>query len=565
MTKVKSGVLLVFFITLVAFVLAGAQERTMGLLINEDDAFVGYTLFSPMPYTVAYLIDNDGLLINSWESEYRPSMAAYLLENGNLLRPGKLGGNDEFPFTGGSGGIVQEIAWDGSIVWEFEHASELYYPHHDIEPLPNGNVLIIVWEYKSGEEAIEAGRDPDLLSSGKLWPDHIIEVEPDGQFGGNIVWEWHIWDHLIQDFDETKDNYGVVEDHPELLDINFDPRPGGNRGNSDWNHLNSIDYNEELDQLLLSSHTQYEIYVIDHSTTTEEAAGHTGGRYGRGGDFLYRWGNPVGYRAGDEEDRRLYGQHDARWVEPAHPGEGNITIFNNGRNRPEGNYSTVDEIEPPIDNEGNYILIPGLPYGPEEPTWVYTAEDPFDFYSQNISGAHRLPSGNTLICEGRNGKFFEITPEEEIVWLYINPVSDEGPMNQGDPPDNNNVFWTQRYAPDFAGFEGRDMTPGDPIERYPTDVAEGIDEIPYAYALFSNYPNPFNAATTIKYNLPNSADVTIEIYDILGRRVKTLVQGEQQAGYHQVTWNAPDKSSGIYFYQIQAGDFIETKRMLLLK
>ncbi len=544
---------------------AWAQETTMGLIIHEDGAFVGYTLFAPMPYHVTYLIDNDGLLINSWASEYRPAMSAYILENGNILRAGKLLGNPEFPPMGGSGGIVQEIAWDGSIVWEFEYSSDQHLPHHDIEPLPNGNVLIIAWEYKSGEEAIEAGRDPDMLPEDKLWPDHIIEVEPEGQSGGNIVWEWHVWDHLIQDFDPTKENYGVVEDHPELLDINYDPRPGPNHGNPDWNHMNSIDYNEELDQILMSSHTLDEIYVIDHSTTTEEAAGHSGGRYGRGGDLLYRWGNPEAYRAGNQSDRKLFKQHDARWVESDHPGEGNMTIFNNGRNRPEGNYSSIDEIEPPIDTEGNYILIPGFPYGPEEPIWIYTAENPYDFYAQSLSGAQRLPNGNTLICNGPRGTFFEITLEEEIVWLYINPVNADGPMFQGDPPQGNAAFWTQRYAPDFPGFDGRDMTPGDPIERYHTDVAEGFDEIPDIFAIFPNYPNPFNATTTIKYNLPDPADVIVEIYDLLGRRVETLVNRQQQAGYHQVVWDAKDAPSGIYFYRIQAGGYAKTTTMVLLK
>ncbi len=563
--RITSLLLLAIVCVLIAHLnLAGAQERTMGLFINEDDAFVGYTLFAPMPYNVTYLIDNNGLLVHSWECEDKPRFAARLLETGNLLRSSNRGENPDFP-GGGSSGLVQEIAWDGAIIWEYEYSSDVHQSHHDIESLPDGNVLVIAWEYKSREEAIEAGRNPDLLSSNKLWPDHIIEVEPDGQSGGNIVWEWHIWDHLIQDFDSTKENYGVVEDHPELLDINFDPRSGPNRGNHDWNHLNSIDYNEELDQILVSAHTQYEIYVIDHSTTIEEAAGHSGGRYGRGGDFLYRWGNPQAYRAGSEEDQRFFRQHDAAWVEPGYPGEGNITVFNNGGNRPDGDYSTVDEIEPPIDDQGNYLLVPGTAFGPEEPVWIYVAENPQDFFSGNISGAQRLPNGNTLICSGQNGKFFEVTQGREIVWLYINPVNIHGPMNQGDPPNGNLVFRIHRYAPDFPGFDGHDMTPGDPIERYPTDVAEGVDEVPARLALFYNFPNPFNATTTIKYNLPNSADVIIEIFDILGRKVEMLVTGEQHAGYHQVIWDAADNSSGMYFYRIQAGEYAETRKMVLLK
>ena len=555
----------VFIITMAASICfssvftVSAQERTVGLIINEGDASIGFTLFAPMPYTVTYLIDNNGLLVHTWESGYRPKLAVQIMEDGSLIRTGRPGGNPVF-YGAGAGGLIHKISWEGSLDWEFEYSSDQYILHHDFEILPNGNVLMIAWEYKSAEEAIEAGRNPDLMMEGKLWPDHVIEVEPEGQSGGNIVWEWHIWDHLIQDFDLTKANYGIVGDHPELMDINFTLNLL-----ADWNHANSIDYNEDFDQVLLSLHHQSEIIIIDHSTTTEEAAGHSGGRYGRGGDFLYRWGNQRVYRAGGEEDRKLFRQHDARWIEPGLPGEGNILVFNNGGGRPGGGYSTVEEIEPPVDSEGNYFLEPGSAYGPEEPGWIYMAENPEDFFSPNLSGAHRLPNGNTLICKGAGGEFFEVTPEGEIVWLYINPVNAYGPMNQGDEPENNNVFRVHRYLPDFPGFDSRDMTPGDPIERYPTDVADGIDEIPYAFALFSNYPNPFNAKTTLKYDLPNSADVTVDIYDLLGRKVETLVQGEQQAGRHQVVWDTKYAVTGIYFCRIRAGKNDEIRKMLLRK
>ncbi len=556
----KHCIILIIFIAFSAFSSTVAQERTIGLLINEDNAFSGYTLFAPMPYTVTYLIDNNGLLVHSWESEYKPRFAAHLLENGSLIRAGKPGLNPVFN-GGGAGGIVQEIAWDGSLDWEFEYSSDEYLLHHEIRNLPDGNLLMIAWEYKSADELIEAGRDPVLIpDENELWPDHIIEVEPTGQSGGNVVWEWHIWDHLIQDFDPSKENYGVVADHPELMDLNFiyNITP-------DWNHTNSIDYNEEYDQILLSLHHPSEIIVIDHSTTTEEAAGHSGGRYGKGGDFLYRWGNPQVYRAGSEEDRKLYKQHDARWIEPGLPGDGNITIFNNGWGRPDENYSSIEEIEPPIDGEGNYLLTPGSAYGPEEPVWIYGAENPEMFFSQKISGAHRLPNGNTLICKGRGGDFFEVTSTGEKVWQYINPVNENGPMNQGDPPEGNNVFRIHRYAPDFSGFEGRDLTPGDPIERYITDITDGSDKIPGKIEFFSNYPNPFNATTSFTFSSLEPQHVTLAVYDLLGGEVKTLLDEHISAGMHHITFDASDLASGIYFYSLQAGDRTETKRMVLLK
>ncbi|MCP4580820.1 MAG: hypothetical protein GY839_04335 [candidate division Zixibacteria bacterium] len=446
---------IIVFISFLALSSVNAQGRTMGLLLNEEDAFVGYTLFAPMSYNVTYLIDNNGLLVHSWQSLYGPKSDIYLLENGSLLRTTR-------------GSIVQEIDWDGFIVWEFDYSSIHHYLHHDIEYLPNGNVLMIAAEFKTREEAIGAGRSPYLIYGDTLQPDYIVEVEPDGQYGGNIVWEWHIWDHLVQDFDSTKANYGVVAEHPELMDINFLYFIA-----QDWNHTNSVQYNPELDQVVLSLHQQNELIVIDHSTTTEEAAGHSGGNYGKGGDFLYRWGNPLSYRAGTEEDRKFFNQHDARWIEPGYPGEGNLMVFNNGQFRPEGSYSTIDEIVPPVDSAGNYILNPGSAHEPEEQVWTYTAENPFNLYSPNISGAHRLPNGNTLICSGLHGMFYEVTPGGEVVWQYINPVSAYGPMNQGDAPFANSVFRIHRYAPDYPGLVGRDLTPGDPIEIYRNEYLPG--------------------------------------------------------------------------------------------
>jgi hypothetical protein len=396
--------------------------------------FDGYTLFAPMPSDITYLIDNSGEVVHTWESNYPPCLSAYLLENGSLLRTASIESNPNFTASGG----VQQIDWNGSVVWEFGYSSGQHALHHDIEVLPNGNVLMIAWECKTAEEAIAAGRDPNLLRYGKLWPDHIIEVEPTGATGGNIVWEWHVWDHLIQDYDSTKENYGVVANHPELADINF----AGGHINPDLNHINSIDYNEQFDQILLSVNTYAEIWVIDHSTTTEEAAGHIGGNSGKGGDILYRWGNPQAYRAGDADDQRFFKQHDAQWIESGLPGSGNILVFNNGHNRPDGSYSSVDEIVPPMDGNGSYFLIPGSAYGPEEQIWMYKAENPMDFYSSGISGAQRLPNGNTLICNGQSGIFFEVTSEKEIVWGYLNPFPGQGAR----------VFKIRRYGRDFPGL-----------------------------------------------------------------------------------------------------------------
>jgi hypothetical protein len=203
--------------------------------------------------------------------------------------------------------------------------------------------------------------------------------------------------------------------------------------------MNSIDYNEEFDQILLSASAQSEIWVIDHSTTTEEAAGHTGGNSGKGGDILYRWGNPISYRAGTVFDKMLFTQHDAQWIESGCPGEGNILIFNNGNNRPGQEYSSVEELVPPVDDYGNYYLEPDNKYGPEDFLWSYET----DFYANHLSGVHRIESGNTLICNGPFGRFSEVTPEKEIIWKYTNPYPN---IYQ------NNVFKIRHYPSDYPGL-----------------------------------------------------------------------------------------------------------------
>jgi Protein of unknown function (DUF1566)/Arylsulfotransferase (ASST) len=424
---------------MIAMAIAGCNESCASsgnnVTANTESVapFEGYNLFSPLDSTTAYLVDNGGNIVHSWATAYRPGNVVYLLENGELLHTGNVG-SKTFD-AGGAGGIVQTLDWDGNVTWEFRYADATHLQHHDVEMLPNGDVLMIAWQYKSQAEAIAAGRDVSLLKDGQLWPDSIIEVVPTGPKTGRIVWQWHVWDHLVQDDDATKANYGVVAEHPERIDLNYVTGKGG----ADWTHINAIDYNAELDQILLTVHNFSEIWVIDHSTTTAEAAGHSGGNSGMGGDLLYRWGNPRTYGAGSAGDQQLFGPHDAEWIEAGCPGAGDILIFNNGEQRPGGNYSSVDEIAPPVTADGGYAPMAGSAYGPAAPRWIYTAQPPTDFYARNISSAQRLPNGNTLICDGPAGYFFEVTPSGQTVWEYATTGA---------------VFRVKRYGLDYPGLDG---------------------------------------------------------------------------------------------------------------
>src|SRR5262249_48464024 len=115
----------------------------------------------------------------------------------------------------------QEYSWEGDLVWDFKFPDGKFVPHHDITRLPNGNVLVIAWDRKTNKEALDAGRRPDMVRNRELLPDCLIEVKPTGKTTGEIVWEWHVWDHLIQDHAKSKANYGNVAEHPERININY--------------------------------------------------------------------------------------------------------------------------------------------------------------------------------------------------------------------------------------------------------------------------------------------------------------------------------------------------------
>ena len=447
---------------------AAAQNgNTIGVVRDDGGTQTGYWLFAPLrsnPSTSlltndTYLMDNEGRVVNQWESPFRPGNSVYLTPEGDLIRTMNPG-NASTISAGGAGGLIERRDWAGELEWSFSHISDSYRPHHDVELLPNGNILCIAWESKSAAEALAAGRMPGTFGD-SLWPDKIIEVQPDGRSGGAIVWEWHAWDHLVQYLSPDYPNYGDPARNPRRINLNYRAS-----NSSDWMHCNGLDYNAELDQIMISSRTFNEIWIIDHGTTTEEAAGPAG-------DLMYRWGNPEAYARGSGKDRRFFGQHDAKWIRPGMPGYPGFTVFNNGNGRPGIPYSSIDEVMPPILRDGTYRLDLIDPFGPAESSWTYVAPIPSNFYSGFISGAQRQRNGNTLICSGATGNIFEVDSDGTEIWRYIVPLDENGPMTQGETPSSgggagangaNTVFRAERYELDFEGFIGKDMTPGMTIE-----------------------------------------------------------------------------------------------------
>ncbi|MEM7201266.1 MAG: aryl-sulfate sulfotransferase [Planctomycetota bacterium] len=365
----------------------------------------GFRLWGPMIGNETHLLDTGGNLVHTWQHSARPGLGVYLLPDGDLLRARHV---RRHTTTGGSGGALDRISFDGSVTWSFSYDTPAGFSHHDIAPLPNGNVLMIAWEDKTVPEARAAGRNPAFIAGSVFRPDHLIEVQTTGPQAGTIVWRWHVWDHLIQDYDPEGANFGVVADHPELVDINYPLDPAQA---PDWNHCNGIDYDPVNDWIVVSAHRQNEIWIIDHSTTTAEAAGHTGGRYGKGGDLLYRWGNPQAYRRGTVASQQLFGQHAPCFIPPGYPGAGNVMVFNNSL----VTGSEAWELVLPLDASGRFIEPPPTGFfGPTGPVW----SAPAPVSSPIVSNAERLPNGNTLICSGQVGRFSEVDPSGVEVWSH---------------------------------------------------------------------------------------------------------------------------------------------------
>lgn len=439
-----------------------AQTPTVGL-VQQDTGTTenGYILFAPLSDSVTYLMDKCGRKVHTWKTSYAPGASVYLLPDGNLLRPGRYFNAVFASSPGGMGGMIQKIDWDGNVVWSYLISDSVHQQHHDVKGLPNGNVLVISWERKTIAQATAAGRNP-IHNNKSVWSETVFELQPVGTNQANIVWEWHVWDHLVQDFDNTKANFGVVKESPEKIDLNYTPKDT----TEDWMHFNSIDYNPYFDQVVVNSPNFNEFYVIDHSTTTAEAATGTGGKSGKGGDILYRWGNPLAYGRGTVNDQKLFFEHNVHWIEPGLPYENHIMVYNNGLGRPDSAYSTVDIIRPPVTRSGVYN--PSLPYGPASYIWSYNQGNPNNLYSGFISGAQQLANGNVLVCVGGSGLFLETNTTQKTVWKYISPVIAGGIVKQGDYAFGNVVFRATFIPQTYNGLRGRNLLPGTIIENQNT-------------------------------------------------------------------------------------------------
>ncbi len=448
---IKSILSTIILFAALSFSHAGAYEALNGpsqlIQYKASSAYEGYTLLTPMNSKKTYLIDMLGYVVHTWEHKTKPpGLHFILLENGHILgntgdsagrgaqgaqptqagqQPAEGGGGTRAQkigaTLGGSATGLIELDWDGNVVWQFEPGPDLGTVHHDFVRLPNGNTLCNAWEAISYRDAIAGGRRTDQTTEKGVATDVIYEIDPEGK----VVWKWSAWEHRGMN----------SKSH---LDVNFITYvlPEHAQNNPDWTHFNTIDYDPAADRILVDSREFGELYIIDRKT----------------GDIIYRWGNPSAYGAGKAPtlstpgEQVLFGPHDAKWIAKGLPGAGNILIFNNGWAQPPINYSSVIEMDP---NTGKIV-------------WEYKSGSPNSFYSDHISGAQRLPNGNTMICSGNSGHLFEVTPEKEVVWEYINPVTSKGVSNQIEDLSmmtGNGMFRAHRYGPDYPGLKGKELKP----------------------------------------------------------------------------------------------------------
>ncbi len=536
-------------------------QQTVGLFqYDQARSFNGLTMFSAMGSTKAHLINNCGRSVHSWPLTTRAAFSVYLLNDGSILVPEVDPSVMKFNL-GMSGGRLERVSWDGKILWSVVLGNDSIGPHHDICPMPNGNILVIAWEVKSREQVIAAGR-PDSLA-GECWTEKIMEIKPIGTNGYEVVWEWHLWDHLVQDRDPMKPHFGRRDENPRRFDINAFIPPVTF---ADWVHYNSVSYDAERDEIVLSARQPSEIYVIDHSTTTAEAAGSTGGKRGFGGDFLFRWGNDSMVKYTNFRAATLGHQHSAHIIRRPEDPQFTIMVFNNDAGNFGGPYSSVDVIMPPLEADGSYAMNDGV-FGPDGALWRYVAPAENSFYSALISGAQRLENGNVLVCEGLKGRFFEIDTAKTIVWEYVNPDFQGKIATQGDKVMSNSVFRCTRFPYSHPAFVGKNLVSGAPLESSPIDdqclLASVTDELRNRSMSESTSMGTELCSGTTQIDVASSGTVRIVLYALNGTIVRELFNGPLEAGTHSINLSSASLVPGVYIVLAQSPAGETFKKLLV--
>ncbi|HRD40258.1 MAG TPA: aryl-sulfate sulfotransferase, partial [Bacteroidia bacterium] len=300
------------------FTLKAIIALTVFVFTANAQQWDGLTYYSNSGSTSGYLIDTNSTNVKVWSftGQGGTGYSTHLMPGGVLWRSVSNSAGNVLT-GGGMTGRIQKWDYAGNKLWDYTYSSSTYCLHHDHCPLPNGNVLVISYDVRTATDAYNAGATNSIT----VWSEKIMELQPVGTNSAVVVWEWKVWDHLVQNLYPTRANYATsIVNNPGKFNINYSLQ-------KDWLHMNGIDYNPMLDQIVISSHNLNEWYVIDHSTTTAQAATGSGGNSGMGGDILYRWGNPLAYQA--TGTKILDVTHDAHWIKEGIPNAGYLVGLNN--------------------------------------------------------------------------------------------------------------------------------------------------------------------------------------------------------------------------------------------
>jgi hypothetical protein len=394
-------------------------------IYDPAKAWNGYVLFAD-PNGRTHLIDMDGNDVHAWDKAGFPS---------KMLDPAQAGGErgrlmvqlDDEP--GSFGGIfanrsIGELNWEGKVVWRYDGAGGApVRQNHDWQRLANGDTLIIATRT----------RTIPALSLKPINDQALQEITPDGK----VVWEWRVADHLSE-FGFTPEGMASLraeladgDKSPGFLTVNDMALIGPNK----W--FDSGDARFAPDNIMINSRMASFIAIVDRKTGKVV--------WRMGPDFHQSKLRPNLSLATPRPFDQVSGEHDAHLIAKGLPGAGDLLVFDN--EAPSGfppthlsmfHGSRVLEINPVT----------------RQIVWQYTGADSdralWSFASSFISSARRLPNGNTLIDEGMNGRFFQVTPSGEIVWEYVSPYFGRQDLYTGKPVLTNWVFRALPVPYDWA-------------------------------------------------------------------------------------------------------------------
>ena len=428
-------------------------------IYNKEKAYNGFNLYESA--LGATLVDMNGRIVKLWSGVHgnpvKPLPGGQILASAGTI-------NKHLPGASCAEKMLQ-VDWDGNVVWSYYKNKEMKDEngnpvmaschHHDFERegTASGCYTPASEPKKSGKTILLTHNHIyDLRISDKLLLDErIIEIDEDGK----LLWEWNASEHL--------EEYGLSDAARRAMSGN--PTPGG-----DWIHLNAVstlgpnrhydsgDWRFAPDNLICSSRQFSELFIIDK----------------RSGKLVWRLGPDFSISPELRRIGQIIGQHQAHMIPAGLPGEGNILVFDNGSfggfGAPDGvspdgtnnlrrHYSRVLEIDP-VTYELKWEYVKGQRDGEQ-----IHAMSAGVFFSAFISGAQRLPNGNTLITQGADGIVQEVTPEKTVVWEYVNPI-----RNRKMPPlMQTQIYRTYRipyeWVPQLEVPEEVDVLPPD-IDTY---------------------------------------------------------------------------------------------------